>query len=126
LRTPLTAIKASVTALIGDDAWAGSSPLPSEGRRELLQVIDEESDRLNRFIEGLSTAGSTDPLVSLRAVDLKEIIRAGLTRAETVTRDHRVVVDVEPAVPPLSVDAASVVEVLYILLDNASKYAPPG
>src|SRR5262245_63374954 len=55
LRTPLTAIKASVTALIGAGTWTGASSLPTEGRRELLQVIDEESDRLNRFIEGLST-----------------------------------------------------------------------
>jgi two-component system sensor histidine kinase KdpD len=28
--------------------------------------------------------------------------------------------------PALSVDAASIVEVLYILVDNASKYSPPG
>jgi two-component system sensor histidine kinase KdpD len=33
---------------------------------------------------------------------------------------------VAPVLPALSVDAASIVEVLYILLDNASKYAPPG
>jgi two-component system sensor histidine kinase KdpD len=50
----------------------------------------------------------------------------GLARAETLTRDYRVEVDVAPVLPALSVDAASIVEVLYILLDNASKYAPPG
>jgi two-component system sensor histidine kinase KdpD len=43
-----------------------------------------------------------------------------------VTRDHRVVIAVEPQVPAVSVDAASMTEVIYILLDNASKYAPPG
>ena len=55
LRTPLTAIKASVTALIGADAVRRTTALSTDGRDELLQVIDEESDRLNRFIEGLST-----------------------------------------------------------------------
>ena len=50
----------------------------------------------------------------------------GLARAETLTRDYRVELDVAEALPPLSVDAPSIVEVLYILLDNASKYAPPG
>src|SRR5262245_47286708 len=54
LRTPLTAIKAAVTALLG--VWDRSTELSNESRRELLQVIDEESDRLNRFIEGLSNA----------------------------------------------------------------------
>lgn len=128
LRTPLTAIKAAVTALLGAQSWAGVSELSSEGHHELLEVIDQESDRLNRFIEGLSVAGPADPLhpVSLRAVDAQEIIRRSLTRAETVTRDHRVEVTLEEPLPRLSVDAASIVEVLYILLDNASKYAPVG
>jgi two-component system sensor histidine kinase KdpD len=43
-----------------------------------------------------------------------------------VTRDHHVVVALDEALPTLSVDAASITEVMYILLDNASKYAPAG
>jgi K+-sensing histidine kinase KdpD len=128
LRTPLTAIKASVTALIRASSRNGESMLSLENRHELLEVIDEESDRLNRFIEGLSAAGSTDSLqpLNLRAVAVADVVRMGLARAETVTRDYRVEVNIAEALPPLSVDAASIVEVLYILLDNASKYAPPG
>jgi two-component system sensor histidine kinase KdpD len=128
LRTPLTAIKAAVTALIRSGPWTRTSELSTEGRRELLQVIDEESDRLNRFIEGLSNPDRTEPTqpIHLRAVDVEEIIRSGLNRAETVTRDHRILVSVEAGVPPISVDAASMIEVIYILLDNASKYANAG
>ena len=128
LRTPLTSIKASVTALIRAGAWAATSELSGEGRRELLQVIDEESDRLNRFIEGLSTSDQREaaPPIHLRAVDVRELIRSGLHRAETVTRDHRVVLNIAAEVPAVSVDAASIIEVIYILLDNASKYAPAG
>jgi len=128
LRTPLTSIKAAVTALIGAGVWRLTSELSAEGRRELLQVIDEESDRLNRFIEGLSTPDTAEqaPAIHLRSVDTAEVMRSGLHRAETVTRDHRVVVKMSEELPPLSVDAASIIEVIYILLDNASKYAPPG
>ncbi len=128
LRTPLTSIKAAVTALIRAGTWHVGSELPSEGRRELLQVIDEESDRLNRFIEGLSTpdAAEPPPPIHLRAVDVGEVVRSGLHRAETVTRDHRLVVALDDTLPPVSVDAASITEVIYILLDNASKYAPVG
>jgi two-component system sensor histidine kinase KdpD len=128
LRTPLTSIKAAVTALIGSGSWHAGSELPSEGRRELLQVIDEESDRLNRFIEGLSTPDHADPAppIHLRAVDVGEVVRSGLHRAETVTRDHRILVQHDNGVPAVSVDAASITEVIYILLDNASKYAPAG
>jgi len=128
LRTPLTSIKASVTALIRAEAWSATSELSGEGRSELLQVIDEESDRLNRFIEGLSTSDQREaaPPIHLRAVDVRKLVQSGLHRAETVTRDHRVIVSVAAEVPAVSVDAASITEVIYILLDNASKYAPAG
>ena len=69
-------------------------------------MIDEESDRLNRFIEGLSTPQARDGVQPphLGAVPLDDILRAGLARAETVTRDHRVVVALAGELPPLSVD----------------------
>ncbi len=128
LRTPLTSIKAAVTALIRTGVWDPVSQLSAEGRRELLQVIDEESDRLNRFIEGLSTPdrAEREQPIHLRAIDVDGILRSGLHRAETVTRDHRVIVSLDEALPAVSVDAASMTEVIYILLDNASKYALAG
>src|SRR5215471_883578 len=122
LRTPLTSIKASVTALM---AAHEDGVLSREGRDELLQVIDEETDRLNRFIEGLSAAGPSAQSLAARPVDVEEILRVGLLRAETLTRDYQLQVVVTEKLPTLSVDAASITEVLYILLDNASKYAPP-
>ena len=122
LRTPLTSIKASVTALI---AAAGDGVLSLEGRDELLQVIDEETDRLNRFIEGLSAAGPSAQPIAARPVGVEEVLRAALARAETLTRDYQLHLTVTEKLPTLSVDAASITEVLYILLDNASKYAPP-
>jgi two-component system sensor histidine kinase KdpD len=128
LRTPLTAIKASVTALLDARERGAHDGLSQESRGELLQVIDEESDRLNRYIEGLSAADAHDisPPLSLRAVRAADVIRAALARSETVTRDHYVQVSFNSAVPPLSIDRAAAAEALYILIDNASKYAPPG
>ena len=133
LRTPLTAIKAAVTALIGARAEPIEMSdevrveLTSEVRHDLLAVIDEESDRLNRFIEGLSTSGITpsEPM-NLRNVPVTDIARAALVRAETLTRGHSVLVDVPDSTARVSVDPASIVEVLYMLLDNASKYAAAG
>jgi K+-sensing histidine kinase KdpD len=128
LRTPLTAIKAAVTALMGTGVWRPGSELSDENRRELLMVIDEESDRLNRFIEGLSAADGAEPAspIHLRTVNINDVLRAGLMRAGTVTRHHHVAVAVDDGLPPLSVDAAALTEVIYILLDNASKYAATG
>jgi two-component system sensor histidine kinase KdpD len=124
LRTPLTAIKASVTALIS--ALKKDSTLTREGQDELLSVIDEESDRLNRFIEGLSMAGTDQQALTPKTVAVGEVIRAGLSRAETLTRDYHIDLELAPVQTFVLVDPASMVEVLYIALDNASKYAPPG
>jgi signal transduction histidine kinase len=91
-------------------------------------VIVEESDRLNRFVEGLSTtdrAQAAQP-IHLRAVRLEDLVRAALVRAENITRDHEIAVALDTALPEVSVEPASIVEVIYILLDNASKYAPVG
>ena len=126
LRTPLTAIKASVTALIGAAGLQQDGVLSREGHDELLAIIDEESDRLNRFIEGLSVAGTDPQALSPKTIGIEDVIKAGLSRAETLTRDYRIELDIPAAQVLVSVDPASMVEVLYIVLDNASKYAPPG
>src|SRR5215217_7904217 len=56
LRTPLTSIKASITTLLDDLRGSGndepSVTLDAESKEEMMQVIDEESDRLSRFISG--------------------------------------------------------------------------
>jgi two-component system sensor histidine kinase KdpD len=91
-------------------------------------VIDEESDRLNRFIEALSAADRPEagqPL-NLRDVPFRSIVNDAVARAETVTRHHTVQVAIDSDLPGLSVDPAAITEVIYILLDNASKYSPPG
>src|SRR5436190_2686056 len=114
LRTPLTAIKAAVTALIRPGVWAHNSDLSDEGREELLHVIDEESDRLNRFIEALSRPDGGEPAqpLHLRAVDVNDVIQPAVHRADILTRDHRLSLAIDDGLQTLSVDAASMAEVL--------------
>ncbi|MFN8064144.1 MAG: ATP-binding protein [Vicinamibacterales bacterium] len=125
LRTPLTAIKASVTAMLSSNEMDASA-LSMANRRELLHVIDEESDRLNRFIEGLTVADRPDRAQpnTLHVESVERIVRDAVARAETVARRHKVVVSVAPDVPPIAVDRSAIGEALYTLIDNASKYAP--
>lgn len=123
LRTPLTAIKASVTALLGE---SDRGALSHASQRELLHVIDEESDRLNLFIEGLTVADRVEQAhpSSLRTISVEKIISQTVARAATVARRHHVVVDIDPTIPDLSVERAAIDEALYTIIDNASKYAP--
>lgn len=54
LRTPLTSIKTSITTLLDDEkVVAGRFQLDAEGRHEFFEITDEETDRLNLFIEGM-------------------------------------------------------------------------
>jgi len=125
LRTPLTAIKAAVTAMLSSGE-IDAAALSTASRRELLLIIDEESDRLNRFIEGLSAADRPDPTQpnSFRAVSAEQVIREAVARSETVARRHRVVLSVPAGLPQLAVDRSAIGEALYTLIDNASKYSP--
>jgi two-component system sensor histidine kinase KdpD len=100
-----------------------------EGRQELLEVIDEEADRLNRFVEGLVEmarieAGEMHLRRSWGAVE--EIVASALSRAMTRTRQHVVETEIESELPAVRVDARAVAEVIYTLVDNAAKYSAPG
>jgi two-component system sensor histidine kinase KdpD len=131
LRTPLTAIKASATTLL-DDMRAGASEaeaLGREGRREMLEVIDEEADRLNRFVEGLVELARIEAgelHLRRRREPVGEIVAAALERAAPLVRGRRVEVTLPEGLPAAHVDARAVAEVVYTLLDNAAKYSPPG
>jgi len=133
LRTPLTSIKASVTTLLDEVRGRvdGEPPagLDAESRVEMMEVIDEESDRLSRFINGLIElarieAGELQLRRSWGAVD--EIISAALSRAESITRNHRVELEVAKELPGVRVDERAVSEVVYTLVENAAKYSPKG
>jgi two-component system sensor histidine kinase KdpD len=95
----------------------------------MMEVIDEESDRLSRFINGLIElarieAGELQLRRRWGAID--EIISTALTRAEPITRNHRVQLEVEKELPGVRVDERAVSEVVYTLVDNAAKYSTKG
>jgi two-component system sensor histidine kinase KdpD len=131
LRTPLASIKASITTLLDEVKNVPETDrrinLDPEARIEMMEVIDEESDRLNRFISGLID------LARIEAGELRlrrhwgaieEIVSATLERAKGLTRSHEVNVELAPELPVVRIDDRAVSEVLYTLIDNAVKYSP--
>lgn len=128
LRTPLTSIKASITMLIEEhEQGSVHQTLDGEGRGELLEVINEETDRLNDFIQSMVElarieAGELHLRKSQTGVD--EIISNASQRAESLTSKHKIKVDIEDDLPLLSIDSKAIAEVIYNLLDNAAKYSP--
>jgi K+-sensing histidine kinase KdpD len=135
LRTPLTSIKASVTTLIEDwqtkidrkTADRNSLQLDDEGRGEFLEIINEETDRLNQFIEGMVGLAKVEAgALHLRKSrsQIEEIINNAVDRAKNRLSGHRVQIEIEDGLPAIFVDANSIAEVVYTLLDNAARYSP--
>jgi len=130
-RTPLTSIKASATAMLADiytsERSNAQSQLDNEGRKEMLHVIDEEADRLDLFVEGLTKLARIDAgnmQLHLQPASMEEIIAASLQRAEPRTRTHRMEVWLDE-LPLVTVDDHAISEAIYTLIDNAAKYSPP-
>src|SRR3954465_7035222 len=127
IRTPLTSIKASVTALLSEDGkLARSDP---EGSRELLEVIDEETDRLNRFTEHmleLAKLQSHELVVQPQASSVQEIVEAASSRLEDELRDRTLEISVANDASQVRADAKLISEVLFNLLGNAVKYSAAG
>jgi K+-sensing histidine kinase KdpD len=128
-RTPLTSIKASVTMLIDDNQRERRErTLDQNSRSELLEVVNEETDRLNTFVESMVElarfqAGGSE--LKRASVSPEEIVVKAARRARSLRPKHRLKSQVEPDLPALSVDSRAIVEAVYNLLDNAAKYSPP-
>ena len=126
LRTPLTSIKASVTTLLED---ARGPMLDGEAREEFLDIINEETDRLNEFIEGMVGIAKieADALhLSKARAPVDEIVAIASQRAEKLIRDRKLEAMLPDESPDVYADAASIAEVLFTLIDNAAKYSPAG
>jgi two-component system sensor histidine kinase KdpD len=128
LRTPLTSIKASVTMLLEETSdEAIHVTLEREGRQELLEVINEETDRLNDFVESMVEVAKLEAgSANLRKTneEVSEIIHQSLQRAESLLANHRVKINLSKKLQPVLVDRKSISEAIYNLIENAVKYSP--
>ena len=121
-RTPLTAIKASAETLLSDAA------LDKAQRKDLLDVINEESDRLNRLVGEAAEVAQLDSQqleLNFQPHQIREAIDAATAQVHTALQNHPLEVDVPAGLPPVRIDLARITEVLVHLLDNAAKYSPP-
>ena len=124
LRTPLASILGTVSSLRSFPEKYGTTE-----REELLATLQEEAERLNRFVANLLDmtrleSGAIELKVEL--IDVAEIVGAALQRAGNVVAGHRVEVDIEAGLPMLRLDAVLFEQVLFNLLDNAAKYSLAG
>src|SRR5437660_8339386 len=121
-RTPLTSIKASAETLVSN------TNLDPAQRQDLLTVINEESDRLNRLV---GEAGEVAQLDShqlqfrFEIHQIREAIDAAIESSRPALLRHPLEVNIPESLPPVRMDLERITEVIVHLLDNAGKYSPP-
>ena len=124
LRTPLASILGAATSLrqygtLHDEA----------SKEELLATIQEEAERLNRFVGNLldmTRLESGALALNWAMIDIADIVGTSLRRTTKMLAHHSVSLDLEDDLPEIRADFTLLEQILVNLLDNAAKYSPEG
>ncbi len=123
LRSPLAAIKASVSSL-----RSGAVTWDTQARQELLATIEEEADHLNLLVGNLLDmsrieAGALNP--QKRWNSIEEIAMGVVTKMRKQLQDHRLELDFPTRLPMAPTDYVMMAQVFTNLISNSVKYSPP-
>lgn len=124
LRTPLSTIRA-----VASDIREGGGSYDDATRDELLDLVVDEAERLDRLVANLLSlsrvqAGALQPESS--AVALDELFTECVRRHRRLVRDRTVSIDVPFTLPLVDVDWTLVDQAVTNLVANAVRHAPSG
>ncbi len=122
-RTPLTSIKASVTYLLANPNLG-----PSQ-HKELLTIVNEESDRLNRLVGEAAEMAQWDSgkvQLNLQQNPIQVAIQSAIGESRQILAQHPIEINVPTDLPTIRYDLNRIQEALTQLLENAAKYSARG
>jgi len=120
IKTPLTSIKAAVTSLLGDSPGAN---------HELLTIINEEADRLNRLAAEVVEMARIDAgklHLEKQPVAVPELIAGALSELSVPLRGRPLTLRVPGNLPDAVADRDFAGQVVRQFVENALKYSPEG
>jgi len=122
-RTPLTCIKASVTGLLADLEFE------REEKKELLEIIDEECDRIDHLVDKASEVARVETgqiKLLQRPHSVGELISSALAECKSILRDRPIHCEVKNKEVQILVDLPLARTILGHLVSNADRYSSPG
>jgi two-component system sensor histidine kinase KdpD len=123
LRTPLTSITAAITTL------RSNTLLDQEQRGDMMQVIEEEAERLNRLVGQameMAALDAHDIKLEMQLHSIREAVDLALTAVQPQLRTHPVDIRLPDSLPPVEMDLERIGKVIQHLLENAAKYSAEG
>ena len=123
VKTPLAAITAAVTSLVDGSDFSETT------RREHLETIKQEAERLDRVVNNLLDlarlrAGALVATKSQSPID--EVMESVLNRLRPYLDGRDVELRVGDEVPEVPMDVVQIDQVLSNLIENAMKFTPSG
>jgi two-component system sensor histidine kinase KdpD len=122
LRTPLASITGAASAALE------SPRLGEDERRTLLATIRDEGTRLGRLIGGLHQLTRLQGVPTARTewVPVDEVVASAVDRARDQLPERTYLITLPEAVLWVPMDPVLIDQLLFNLLENATKYAPTG
>lgn len=123
LRTPLTSITAAITTL------RSNALLDPDQRGEMMQVIEEEAERLNRLVGQameMAALDAHDIKLDMQMHSIREAVDLAVQAIQPQLRTHPLDIRLPDSLPRVEMDLERIGKVIQHLLENAAKYSAEG